>query len=426
MKAPGAQVARPVRRFGLGWLGMVPFLAFAFLFLVAPTFYLVVGSLQTASGAFTLQNFADLFTPQIIATYANSLEISIVTALIGGVFGFLLAYAVISGGLPGILRSALMTFSGRRLELRRHPAGPGLRLHRRPDRPVHRLPQGNRDRPVQQRLHDLLEDRARDRLPLLPVPADGPDHRPGDRRPEEGLAGSRREHGRQLVPVLAPGGPADPDAVPARIDDPALRQLVRGAGHRLPADRRVHRHRDDRDLAPDARRRPVQPEPGLRPGDGHGRSSWPSRSPAIRSSSAGRSAGSSDRQPQPVDHGHAIEKALGPGEHGTAPARGAGRVRGRYVARIAWWVVFLIGFLYFFVPLYGTLDFALKSKPFGSAFTAILSDSQFVSTLDLLVHRRGPDRDRQHPDHRADGLLGPPQVPAGCGRSSSSSRCCRS
>ncbi len=112
MKAPGAQVARPVRRFGLGWLGMVPFLAFAFLFLVAPTFYLVLGSLQTAKGALTLANFADLFTPQIIATYRNSLEISIVTAIVGGVFGFLLAYAVISGGLPGILRSALMTFSG--------------------------------------------------------------------------------------------------------------------------------------------------------------------------------------------------------------------------------------------------------------------------------------------------------------------------
>src|SRR5579862_1550564 len=112
MQAPGAPVARPVRRFGVGWLGMVPFLAFAFLFLIAPTFFLVAGSLQTANGAFTLQNFADLFTPQIITTYENSLEISIVTALIGGVFGFLLAYAVILGGLPGILRSALMTFSG--------------------------------------------------------------------------------------------------------------------------------------------------------------------------------------------------------------------------------------------------------------------------------------------------------------------------
>lgn len=111
--APGTPSARPVRRrFGWGWLGIVPFLLFAFLFLIAPTFYLVVGSLQDAQGAFTLVNFADLFTPQILQTYENSIEISLVTAIAGGVFGFLLAYAVISGGLPGILRSALMTFSG--------------------------------------------------------------------------------------------------------------------------------------------------------------------------------------------------------------------------------------------------------------------------------------------------------------------------
>jgi putative spermidine/putrescine transport system permease protein len=100
------------RRFGWGWLGIVPFLLFAFLFLIAPTAYLVVGSFQNAKGALTLENFQQLFSPAIIATYGNSIEISLVTALAGGIFGFLLAYAVISGGLPGILRSALMTFSG--------------------------------------------------------------------------------------------------------------------------------------------------------------------------------------------------------------------------------------------------------------------------------------------------------------------------
>lgn len=100
------------RRFGWGWLGIVPFLLFAFLFLIAPTAYLVVGSFQNAKGALTLENFQQLFSPAIIATYGNSIEISLVTALAGGIFGFLLAYSVISGGLPGILRSALMTFSG--------------------------------------------------------------------------------------------------------------------------------------------------------------------------------------------------------------------------------------------------------------------------------------------------------------------------
>jgi putative spermidine/putrescine transport system permease protein len=113
LSAPGTPSARPVRRrFGWGWLGIVPFLLFAFLFLIAPTAYLVVGSFQNAKGALTLENFQQLFSPAIITTYGNSIEISLVTALAGGIFGFLLAYAVISGGLPGILRSALMTFSG--------------------------------------------------------------------------------------------------------------------------------------------------------------------------------------------------------------------------------------------------------------------------------------------------------------------------
>ena len=113
LSAPGAPSARPVRRrFGLGWLGIAPFILFALLFLIAPTFYLVVGSFQTATGGFTLANFASLFTPAILHTYENSIEISLVTALAGGIFGFLLAYSVVSGGLPGFLRSALMTFSG--------------------------------------------------------------------------------------------------------------------------------------------------------------------------------------------------------------------------------------------------------------------------------------------------------------------------
>ena len=112
LATPGVPVARPVRRFGWGWLGLVPFLVFAFLFLIAPTFYLVVGSLQDAQGAWTLTNFQALLTPQVLNTYRNSIEISLVTAILGGILGFFLAYAVISGGLPRVFRGSLMTFSG--------------------------------------------------------------------------------------------------------------------------------------------------------------------------------------------------------------------------------------------------------------------------------------------------------------------------
>lgn len=111
--ARGAPVARPGRqRPRLAWLGLLPFLGFATLFLLIPTTYLIVGSLQDKAGQFTLQNYQDLTGGIPINAYLTSIEISFVTAVSGGVFGFLLAYAVISGGLPRPLRSGLMTFSG--------------------------------------------------------------------------------------------------------------------------------------------------------------------------------------------------------------------------------------------------------------------------------------------------------------------------
>jgi putative spermidine/putrescine transport system permease protein len=111
--AQGAPPARPVRRRpSLTWLGLLPFLIFATAFLIIPTFYLVVGSFQDKTGALTLQNYADLTGGEISNAYMTSIEVSLVTAILGGIIGFLMAYAVISGGLPGPFRSGLMTFSG--------------------------------------------------------------------------------------------------------------------------------------------------------------------------------------------------------------------------------------------------------------------------------------------------------------------------
>jgi putative spermidine/putrescine transport system permease protein len=109
----GTRPARPVRpRVGWSWLGVVPFLLFCTAFMFLPTAFLVLGSLLDRDGVVTLQNYADLGTGIIPNAFANSIEISIVTAIGGGIFGFLLAYAVILGGLPRFLRTALMTFSG--------------------------------------------------------------------------------------------------------------------------------------------------------------------------------------------------------------------------------------------------------------------------------------------------------------------------
>jgi putative spermidine/putrescine transport system permease protein len=94
------------------WLGVVPFLLFTAAFLLIPTIRMIVGSFQDANGNFTLDNYSDFGSKIIVNAYTTSIEISLVTAVAAAIFGFLLAYAVISGGLPRPIRAAVMTFSG--------------------------------------------------------------------------------------------------------------------------------------------------------------------------------------------------------------------------------------------------------------------------------------------------------------------------
>ena len=109
-EAPGISPAP--RRFPLAWLGLVPFFLFAIGFLFLPISYLVIGSFQDPAGAPTLANYGGLSTEIVLKAYQNSVLISAITALGGGIFGFLLAWSVILGGLPRFLRTALTTFSG--------------------------------------------------------------------------------------------------------------------------------------------------------------------------------------------------------------------------------------------------------------------------------------------------------------------------
>lgn len=111
----GAASAAPAprrSRLRVGWLGVAPFFAFALLFMILPIGFLVIGSFLDRAGRPTLQNYQDLSQNFIVDAYANSIEISLVSAVGGSLFGFLLAYAVIAGGLPRPLRSGLMTFCG--------------------------------------------------------------------------------------------------------------------------------------------------------------------------------------------------------------------------------------------------------------------------------------------------------------------------
>ena len=49
--------------------------------------------------------------------------------------------------------------------------------------------------------------------------------------------------------------------------------------------------------------------------------------------------------------------------------------------RVFWWIVFLVGVGYFFLPLIGTLAFSLRDKPITAAYTGLLQNKEFLSSL---------------------------------------------
>lgn len=108
----GAPLARPARRANWAWLGVAPFLIFALFFLFLPSLSLFIGSFQDNQGQFTLANIQGLFTPSILSAYSITIRISLFTAVIGGLFGFFLAYSATLVGLPRWVTDGMATFSG--------------------------------------------------------------------------------------------------------------------------------------------------------------------------------------------------------------------------------------------------------------------------------------------------------------------------
>ena len=105
-------VKRPPRLALSQWLGVVPFFVFSTLFLIGPTLLLAYRSLEGTDGGLTLDNYRQLITPTVVNAYGMSIRISLTSATLGGLIGFLIAWAISIGGLPRPLRSITSTFSG--------------------------------------------------------------------------------------------------------------------------------------------------------------------------------------------------------------------------------------------------------------------------------------------------------------------------
>lgn len=94
------------------WLGVLPFFVFSGLFLIGPTLILAYRSLERSGGGLTLDNYRQLASDTVMSAYGMSIRISLTTAILGGLIGFLVAWVVSMGGLPPRFRLITTTFSG--------------------------------------------------------------------------------------------------------------------------------------------------------------------------------------------------------------------------------------------------------------------------------------------------------------------------
>ena len=93
-------------------LPTLPFFAYTVVFLFLPAGSVLVGSFEQKGGGWTIENVRLLLHHPYIDAYKTSIEISLVTAVVGGLGGLFIAYAAIREGTPQWIRSALTTFSG--------------------------------------------------------------------------------------------------------------------------------------------------------------------------------------------------------------------------------------------------------------------------------------------------------------------------
>jgi putative spermidine/putrescine transport system permease protein len=109
-----APAAKPAWQFPLSFdlVGLLPFFAFISLFMLAPAYSIIYRALTDGGGNLTTANLEKLSEPVIAVAYSYSIQVSLITAITGGIIGGLLSWAVVLGGLPGWIRSAVLSFCG--------------------------------------------------------------------------------------------------------------------------------------------------------------------------------------------------------------------------------------------------------------------------------------------------------------------------
>jgi putative spermidine/putrescine transport system permease protein len=98
------------RRIGAS-LGLVPFFAYVGIFLFIPTIVILVDAF-TNNGTPSLDAFRQILNATDLQVLWRTIELSVITALIGAVIGALVAYAVVIGNPNGLVRRTVTSVCG--------------------------------------------------------------------------------------------------------------------------------------------------------------------------------------------------------------------------------------------------------------------------------------------------------------------------
>ena len=107
-----SRVSTSLRR-SLRWLGVAPFGVYVALGLLAPFVAIAIAAFRNSStGAFTLSNFNTALHGTYLLGLKTSLLLSVATAIVPGIFGLLVAYAIFTAKRGNVLRQVVITASG--------------------------------------------------------------------------------------------------------------------------------------------------------------------------------------------------------------------------------------------------------------------------------------------------------------------------
>jgi putative spermidine/putrescine transport system permease protein len=115
VQASGARPGRVtvIVRSALRWLGVLPFGVYVALGLGAPTVAIAIAAFQDSNNnATTLSNVDAAVHGTYLTGLENSLELSLVSAILPGIFGLLIAYAIFTAKRGNVLRRVVITASG--------------------------------------------------------------------------------------------------------------------------------------------------------------------------------------------------------------------------------------------------------------------------------------------------------------------------